>query len=98
MKLNAFSLTIFGFLMATLPATAQTAEQTDSFALDCPFIKAETEYLPDMNIPRAGHETFFVNGELKRYLYYYRCAQIGHTFLMLNLGTKHLFQSTNRSF
>lgn len=64
MKLNAFSLTIFGLLVATLPATAQTAEQTDSFAFGCPFIKVETECLPDMNIPRAGHETFFVNGEL----------------------------------
>ena len=64
MKLTTLSLTIFGLLMATMPANAQATEQTDSFALECPFIKVEAERLPDMNIPRAGHETFFVNGEL----------------------------------
>jgi len=29
----------------------------------CPVVKIEVERLPDLNIPRAGHETFIVNGE-----------------------------------
>ena len=30
----------------------------------CPVIKLETERLPDLNIPRAGHALFYANGEL----------------------------------
>lgn len=29
----------------------------------CPEVKIKTEQLPDLNIPRAGHEVFCVNGE-----------------------------------
>lgn len=64
MNFTTVSVTILSFLLAIMPATAQTTEQTDSFVLDCPFIKLETERLPDMNISRAGHELFYVNGEL----------------------------------
>ena len=64
MNLTTVSLTILSFLLAVMPATAQTTEQADSFVLDCPFIKLEAERLPDMNIARAGHELFYVNGEL----------------------------------
>ena len=64
MKLTTLSTTVFGFLMAILPVSAQAKEQTDSFVLDCPFIKLEAERLPDMNIARAGHGLFYVNGEL----------------------------------
>lgn len=30
----------------------------------CPEVKIEAERLPDLTIPRAGHELFYVNGEL----------------------------------
>ena len=30
----------------------------------CPEVRIEVELLPDLNIPRAGHEVFCVNGEL----------------------------------
>ena len=30
----------------------------------CPEVRIEVEQLPDLNIPRAGHEVFCVNGEL----------------------------------
>lgn len=30
----------------------------------CPVIKLESERLPDLNIPRAGHTLFYANGEL----------------------------------
>lgn len=63
MKVSIKSLMVCGFLSAILPVTAQTAEQTDSIAMECPFVKLEAERLPDMNIPRAGHALFFVNGE-----------------------------------
>ena len=43
-------------LSTFLPAAAQTA--------DCPMVKIEARRLPDMNVPRAGHATFCVDGEL----------------------------------
>lgn len=39
-----------------------TTAQPDEKTL-CPEIKVEAERLPDLNIPRAGHELFYVNGE-----------------------------------
>ena len=30
----------------------------------CPMVKVEVERLPDMNVPRAGHSMFYVNGEM----------------------------------
>ena len=41
---------------AALPVTAQ--QQV------CPVVEMEVEQLPDLNIPRAGHALFYVNGEL----------------------------------
>ena len=44
-------------LSIVLPVAAQQQEA-------CPVIKLETERLPDLNIPRAGHALFYANGEL----------------------------------
>ena len=44
-----------------LPLLTTTA-QPDKKTL-CPEIKVEAERLPDLTIPRAGHELFYVNGE-----------------------------------
>ncbi len=32
--------------------------------VSCPMVKIQAERLPDLNIPRAGHHTLYVNGEL----------------------------------
>ena len=40
-----------------------TAAQPDEKTL-CPEIKVETERLPDLTIPRAGHELFCINDEI----------------------------------
>lgn len=48
-------------LLALLPLLTIVA-QPDEKTL-CPEIKVEAERLPDMIIPRAGHELFYVNGE-----------------------------------
>lgn len=37
---------------------------TDSVKSACPVVKIEVERLPDLNIPRAGHYTFYAGGEL----------------------------------
>ena len=64
MKRTRLFFMILSMLLATLTASAQTPEQTDTSALSCPFTKVEVERLPDMNITRAGHTLFYVNGEL----------------------------------
>ena len=48
-------------LTMLLPMLAMAS--TDSTTV-CPEVRIEVEQLPDMNIPRAGHEVFCVNGEL----------------------------------
>ena len=48
---------ILSLLSIVLPMAAQQQEA-------CPVIKLETERLPDLNIPRAGHALFYANGEL----------------------------------
>lgn len=45
-----------------LPAWAVAVP--DSVQTGCPEVKLQVEQLPDLNIPRAGHEVFCVNGEL----------------------------------
>ena len=49
-------------LMLLLPAWAMAAN--DSLKTSCPEVKLQMEQLPDLNIPRSSHSTFFVNGEL----------------------------------
>ena len=48
--------------MLLLPAWAMAAN--DSLKTSCPEVKLQMEQLPDLNIPRSSHSTFFVNGEL----------------------------------
>ena len=45
-------------MLPLLPAAAQADRKTL-----CPEIKIEVERLPDLTIPRAGHELFYINGE-----------------------------------
>ena len=47
---------ILVMMMSVLPVTAQ--QQT------CPIVQIETERLPNLSIPRAGHAMFYANGEL----------------------------------
>ena len=49
-------------LMLLLPAWTMAAN--DSLKASCPEVKLQMEQLPDLNIPRSSHSTFFVNGEL----------------------------------
>ena len=63
MKQASLSIAVL-ILFATQSASVQAKEQRDSFTLECPFVKVEVERLPDMHIPRAGHELFYINGEL----------------------------------
>jgi len=46
-------------MMSVLPVAAQNQNHES-----IPMIHLEVEQLPDLNIPRAGHALFFVNGEL----------------------------------
>ena len=48
---------ILSLLSIVLPVAAQQQEA-------CPVIKIETDRLPGLNIPRAGHALFYANGEL----------------------------------
>lgn len=49
--------TLFCLLLTTFLLPLSTKGQ-------CPEVKIDVERLPDLNIPRAGHSLFFVNGEL----------------------------------
>ena len=54
-------LFLFCWLMLLLPTVATAG---DSVMTTCPEVKLEVERLTDLNIPRAGHELFCVNGEM----------------------------------
>lgn len=54
-------LFLFCWLMLLLPTVATAG---DSVMTTCPEVKLEVERLADLNIPRAGHELFCVNGEM----------------------------------
>ena len=56
LKRNLFSA------MLLLPVLAVAAPDSEEVA--CPEVKLQLEQLPDLNIRRASHTTFFVNGEL----------------------------------
>ena len=49
-------------LFAMMLSAKVTAQQTNT--LDCEAVKIATEQLPDLNIPRYGHCTFFAGDEL----------------------------------
>ena len=49
---------------AMLLLSALAVAASDSVNTVCPVVKLQMEQLPSLNIPRAGHSTFFVNGEL----------------------------------
>ncbi len=52
----------FCLTLLLLPALAVATP--DSVTTACPEVKLQMEQLPDLNIPRSSHSTFFVNGEL----------------------------------
>jgi len=49
-------------LLFLLPTVARGVS-ADTIPSDCPIVKMEVEQLPDLNIPRAGHQVFCANGE-----------------------------------
>ena len=49
-------------MLSLLPPMARGAS-ADTIPSDCPIVKMEVEILPDLNIPRAGHQLFLTNGE-----------------------------------
>ena len=50
-------------LTMLLPTLAMASPDTTT-TVKCPEVRIEVEQLPDLNIPRAGHEVVCVNGEL----------------------------------
>ena len=66
-------------MLPLLSAAAQPEKKTL-----CPEIKVEAERLPDLNIPRAGHELFYINGEF--------VAAGGHTNGFVPTPTAEYFQ------
>ena len=54
-----FWLAILLFLLPT----AAIGGTADTIPSGCPIVKVEVEQLPDLNIARAGHQVFCVNGE-----------------------------------
>ncbi len=54
-----FWLAILLFLLPT----AARGGTADTIPSGCPIVKVEVEQLPDLNIARAGHQVFCVNGE-----------------------------------
>lgn len=48
---------------AMLLLSALAVAAPDSVTTACPEVKLQMEQLPDLNIPRAGHSVFYVNGE-----------------------------------
>lgn len=63
-RLTRFVLILLS-LLAVHPVTAQEPAVIDKAkeTTPCPFIKMEVERLPDLNIPRSGHEVLAVGGE-----------------------------------
>ena len=53
---------MLSFILSALLAYV-TAEIPDTTLSQCPIVEIEAVRLPDLNIPRAGHSLFFVNGE-----------------------------------
>lgn len=60
-----FTLKIYHLLVLTmlLPTLAMASPDNATVAR-CPEVRIEVKQMPDLNIPRAGHQTFCVNGEL----------------------------------
>ena len=54
-----FWLAILLFLLPT----AAIGGTADTIPSGCPIVKVEVEQLPDLNISRAGHQVFCINGE-----------------------------------
>ena len=50
-------------LLTCLAAVLPTAAQQPGTVGSCPEVWIELEQLPDLNIPRAGHQVFCANGE-----------------------------------
>lgn len=65
LNLAKYIQTIMILLLTVLPVTALSAGElsTKDVRSSCPEVKIEVEQLPDLNIPRASHELFCVNGE-----------------------------------
>lgn len=56
-------IAIVSCLLSILSVQA-VAMGNDSLQAACPVVKLQVERLPELNIPRAGHQLFYANGEL----------------------------------
>ena len=62
---HSIILTLLLCLVATLPTVAQRLREGASAGMQlCPIVKMQVKRLPDMNMARGEHATFFLNGEL----------------------------------
>ena len=52
------------WLLAMVALSASSAVASDSLQTSCPLLPLHAQRLPDLNLPRAGHSVFCINGEI----------------------------------
>ena len=52
------------WLLAMVALSASSATASDSLQASCPILTLQAQRLPDLNLPRAGHSVFCINGEI----------------------------------
>ena len=52
------------WLLAMVALSASSAVASDSLQTSCPLLPLQAQRLPDLNLPRAGHSVFCINGEI----------------------------------
>ena len=52
------------WLLAIVALSASSAVASDSLQTSCPLLPLHAQRLPDLNLPRAGHSVFCINGEI----------------------------------
>ena len=52
------------WLLAMVALSVSSASASDSLQTTCPILPLQAQRLPDLNLPRAGHSVFCINGEI----------------------------------
>ena len=52
------------WLLAMVALSVSSATASDSLQASCPILPLQAQRLPDLNLPRAGHSVFCINGEI----------------------------------
>ena len=52
------------WLLAMVALSVSSATASDSLQASCPILTLQAQRLPDLNLPRAGHSVFCINGEI----------------------------------